>query len=284
MKIQNPENSRPAARRLTALFFLALGLLAGCGGDPQTGGSKNKPVVVAVDATLIPMAFTDKHNKLSGFEVDLIRQVAREAGFDIKLVNVEWAGLFGGLVTRKFDAVISSVTILEERKKRMAFSIPYLRSGVAMVVRRQTRGIETLEDVKKANGIVGAHLGTTAWFLIKKDPQIRAKGYQQYGHAITDLVNGKIDAVVGESSGTLYYQTHEKELFQKIKMVGETMTKEYYGIVLRKNDTELMEKINRALRRLLEDGTIRKLHDKWRLGKAASVPENVKPPKASSKP
>jgi len=281
MKTQNPENFRPA-HRLAALLFLALSCLFGCSGDPQTGGSKNKPVVVAVDATLIPMAFTDEHNKLSGFEVDLIREVARQAGFGIELVNVEWAGLFGGLVTRKFDAVISSVTILDERKKRMAFSIPYLRSGVAMVVRKQTRGIETLEDVKRANGIVGAHLGTTAWFLIKKDPQIRVKGYQQYGHAITDLINGKIDAVVGESSGTLYYRTHEKELFQKIKMVGEIMTEEYYGIVLRKNDTELMEKINRALRRLLENGAIQKLHDKWSLGKAASVPESASQQKTSS--
>lgn len=261
---------------LLPVFLVTLFLCApGCGNEARTNGlEKKEKVVVAVDGTLIPMAFIGENSELAGFEVDLIQEVAREAKLAIEFVNVEWAGLFGGLVTRKFDVIISSVTILEERKKRMAFSIPYLRSGVAMVVRKEAQGMETLDDVKKINGTVGAHLGTTSWFLIEKDPQLRAKGYQQYGHAIADLIKGEIDAVVGESSGTLYYKTHEKELFEKIKMVGEIMTDEFYGIVLRKEDRGLMEKINRALARLLKNGAVQKLHDKWGLGKAASVPVN----------
>ena len=143
-----------------------------------------------------------------------------------------------------------------------------------MVVRKETQGVKTLDDIKKIKGTVGAHLGTTSWFLIKKDPQIKAKGYQQYGHAIADLINGEIDAVVGESSVTLYYKTHEKKLFEKIKMVGEIMTEEFYGIVLRKGDTMLMKKINRSLFRLLENGTLKKLHDNWGLGKTSSIPKN----------
>ena len=100
---------------LSVLLFILPFFTLDCGNELQLGKRiKKDKVVVAVDATLIPMTFVGENSELTGFEVDLIRQVAREAKFAIELVNVEWAGLFGGLVTRKFDAIISSVTILEE--------------------------------------------------------------------------------------------------------------------------------------------------------------------------
>ena len=78
-----------------------------------------------------------------------MRALAKEAGINIRLINVEWAGLFGGLITKKFDMVISSVTVLEERKARMSFSEPYLKSGLALVVRRNQEGINSFADAKK---------------------------------------------------------------------------------------------------------------------------------------
>lgn len=255
-------------------FFLTLLVLvflfSGTGCGEKAGTSQLK---VAIDATLVPMAFLNDEKKLDGFEVELIRALAEEAGWDIDLVNVQWAGLFGGLITHKYDMAISSVTILEERKKRMAFSIPYLKSGVALVVRKEMEGVESLEDVKAKNLIVGAQLGTTSYFLLEKDPAIRIKGYDQYGHAVADLIKGEIGAVLGESSATLYYKNQNNEIFQKIKMVGQVMTEEYYGIVLRKDDKKLLKKVNEALRTLLKNGTVSRLHAKWDLGQAASVPE-----------
>jgi len=78
--------------------------------------------------------------------------------------------------------------------------------------------------------------------------------------------------VIGESSGTLYYKNQEKEYFQKIRMVGEILTEEYYGLVLRKDDIDLKQRIDRALDELLKDGTVKRLHAKWELGRAAEVP------------
>ena len=78
--------------------------------------------------------------------------------------------------------------------------------------------------------------------------------------------------MLGESTGTLYYKNQRKDYFRKIKMVGEILTEEYYGIVLRKTDPDLLNKINTALKQLLEDGTVSRLHAKWKLGKAAQVP------------
>ena len=255
------------------LFFLLS--LFGCGESTSLNKTKKQKVIVAIDVTLPPMAFLNDQKEIIGFDRDLIDAVAERAGWDVKIINVEWAGLFGGLITHKFDVVISSVTILEERKKRMAFSIPYLRSGIALVVRKDTKNISSLEDAKKQGLTVGAKLGTTAYFLLEKKKDIKYKGYQEYGHAIADLIKKEIDIVLGESTGTLYYKANAPELFEKIKMIGENMTEEFYGIVLRKEDVSLMEELNQALLGLLNDGTVQKFHDKWTLGKAAMVPENT---------
>jgi ABC-type amino acid transport substrate-binding protein len=250
------------------LIFVLVLLMTGCDSSPA-----GKTYLVATDATLVPMSFMSVGNNIIGFEPDLMKALAKEAGMNIQLVNVEWAGLFGGLITQKFDMVISSVTVLEERKERMAFSDPYLKSGLALVIRKDQKGINSFADAKKNNFLIGAQIGTTAYFFLEKDPSIRKKGYQMYGHAVNDLINGKIDAVLGESTGTLFYQNQNKPLFEKIKMVGEIMTNEHYAIVFDKEDSELKTKVNAALEKILKDGTVSRLHKKWDLGQAAQVPE-----------
>ncbi len=257
------------------LIFLLTIILAFTGCDSKVENAKKK-YRVATDATLIPMSFVNEENKLDGFEVDLIKEIARVAGFDVELINVEWAGLFGGLITQKYDMAISSVTILEERKKRMAFSRPYLQSGLALVVRKDTNGVSSMEDIRKQNLTAGAQVGTTAYFFLESFPDIPKKGYQLHGHAVADLINGEIDVAVGESSATLYYKNQQKDYFQKIKMVGNILTEEYYGIVFRKDDPELLQQIDSTLNKLLGNGFVDKLHQKWELGRAAQVPSTKK--------
>ena len=91
-----------------------------------------------------------------------------------------------------------------------------------------------------------------------------------YGHAISDLINGKVDAVLGESSGTLFIKN--QPLFQEIKIVGEILSNEFYAVVLRKGENELMTQINSAIKNLIVDGTLAQLHKKWDLGQTAQVP------------
>ncbi|PIQ98105.1 MAG: hypothetical protein COV67_00735 [Nitrospinae bacterium CG11_big_fil_rev_8_21_14_0_20_56_8] len=271
---------------IVMVFFLLTGILAGCKGDAPAPGNdpsasapaQKRKLIVATDTTLIPMSYIDDAGNFAGFEIDLLRKIAERIGTDIDIVSVEWPGLFGGLITHKFDLVISSVTILEERKEKMAFSIPYLKSGLAFVVRRDMEGVDSVDDIRKRRLLTGAQVGTTSYFYLEKDPDFKVKGYQVYGHAVTDLINGEIDAVLGESSATLYYKNRQKDYFQKIRMVGDIVTDENYGIVLRKDDPELLEEIDTALAQLLADGTVKTLHEKWELGRAASVPGETPAP------
>ena len=250
---------------IITIFISSLFLTCGCSGDHG-----DETYIVATDATLAPMSFMSVGNDMIGFEPDLIRAIADKAKINISLVNVEWAGLFGGLITKKFDMIISSVTVLEERKQRMGFSIPYLKSGLTLVVRKDEKNIASFEDAKNNNVLVGAQIGTTAYYFLEKESSIKTKGYQMYGHAISDLINGKVDAVLGESSGTLFLKN--RPLFQEIKIVGEILSNEFYAVVLRKDENKLMAQINSAINKLIADGTIAQLHKKWDLGQAAQVP------------
>ena len=250
-------------------LMVLLALLPACGPD---SGSVPKNIKVATDATLVPMSFMNDRNQVDGFDRALMEAIAKQAGFEIEMINVEWAGLLGGLTTGKYDAAISSITILEERQKKMGFSTPYLKSGLAIVVRKETKGVATMDDLLKKNMMVGAQRGTTAYFYLKDHPAIRNVGYESYGHAVQDLIKGELDAVLGESTGTLYYKNKDKPVFEKIKLVGEILTNEYYGIAVRKDNPALLQAIDKSLQSLLANGTVEQLHKKWDLGQAAVIP------------
>ena len=244
----------------------------GCQQNTTPEPESKSRVVVAIDATFIPMSFMNDENQLDGFEVDLIKEVTQEANLEYELVNVEWGGLFGGLITGKFDLVISSVGIIEERKKRLAFSIPYMQSGAAVLVRNNMTDIESLEDLEKQNATVGAQINTTSHYFLEKYSGINIKTFDKFGHAVIDLANKGVDAVVGDSVQANYYFLNNKDLAGQARFVGSRMTSEFYGIVLRKEDKKLKNKIDASLTRLLKNGTVSRLHQKWELGEFATVP------------
>jgi ABC-type amino acid transport substrate-binding protein len=255
------------------IFLLASLIWAnGCQQNTTPEPESKSRVVVAIDATFIPMSFMNDENQLDGFEVDLIKEVTQEANLEYELVNVEWGGLFGGLITGKFDLVISSVGIIEERKKRLAFSIPYMQSGAAVLVRNNMTDIESLEDLEKQNATVGAQINTTSHYFLEKYSGINIKTFDKFGHAVIDLANKGVDAVVGDSVQANYYFLNNKDLAGQARFVGSRMTSEFYGIVLRKEDEQLKRNINASLTRLLKNGTVSKLHQKWELGEFATVP------------
>jgi polar amino acid transport system substrate-binding protein len=254
----------------TALVFLSL-ICSSCQDSSPKVAPKTK-LIVAVDATFIPMSFVNDQDQLSGFEVDLIKEVIKEAGFEYELINVEWGGLFGGLISKKFDLLISSITILPERKERMAFSIPYLQSGVTLLARKDLKDVDSLEDLKNHKGVVGAQMNTTSYFYLEKFGELEKKGYDKFAHAVLDLTNGGIIAVLGDTAQINYFHKENKELIEKTKIVGQRLTTEDYGIVFRKDSQELIEKINKALKHLLKTGAVNKLHEKWNLGAFSTVP------------
>ena len=154
-------------------------------------------ITVATDATWPPMEYVDANKEIVGFDIDLLTLAAKEGGFKVEFQNTAWDGIFGGLANGNYDAVISSVTITEDRQKTMDFSIPYINAGQVLIVQASTDGVTTLADLKGES--VGAQIATTGAFEIEKVDGVTLKSYDELGLAIEDLVNGRIAGVVADT-------------------------------------------------------------------------------------
>ena len=239
-----------------AMAFCVQGLFAGGGAD--SGG---KVYVFATDATWPPMEFVNDEGEIVGFDIDLMAAVAEASGFEYEVRNTAWDGIFAGLANGAYDGVLSSVTILDERKETMDFSVPYVNAGLILVVRADYAGGDQLEDFVGKK--VGAQQGTTGDFAIEAMSGIERRAYDDLGLAVEDMVNGNLDAVVCDSVTGINYVADNENFAGKLKILGEPFTEEEFGIAVRKGDTELLKLINDGLAEVFADGTHAELVEKW---------------------
>ncbi|OQX29301.1 MAG: hypothetical protein B0D92_04460 [Spirochaeta sp. LUC14_002_19_P3] len=229
--------------------------------DKMKEGDGMKVYVFASDATWPPMEYVDDNGDIVGFDMDLLAAVAAASGFEYEVRNTGWDGIFAGLANGSYDAVISSVTITEERKASMDFSAPYINAGQILVVPADYSGGAMLDDFSGMK--VGVQQGTTGDFAVEELASIDRRAYDDIGLAVEDLVNGNIDAVVCDSVTAIDYVAANENFIGKLKVIGEPFTEEEYGIAVQKGNEELLNLINAGLEKVFADGTQAKLVEKW---------------------
>lgn len=240
------------------LFTVIAGMiLTACGKDE---GDVTK-IVVASDCTWPPMEMVNEDNEIVGFDIDLIKAVAEKGGFEVDIQNTAWDGIFAGLAAGRYDAIISSVTITEERKKKMDFSIPYINAGQVLIVSADDNSTVSLEDLSGEK--VGAQIGTTGAIEIKNRSDLVLKTYDELGLAIEDLAQGRLSGVVADTPIAANYALQNPNYKGKLKIVGEPFTKEQYGIAVKKGNEKVLKLINKGLEKVLEEGTDKELVNKW---------------------
>jgi len=154
--------------RLMIFSIAILGLLTAPPILSTFQAAEIKTITVATDATWPPMEFVDAQKSIVGLDIDFLKAVAKEAGFKVVFKNTAWDGIFAGIEAGKYDAIISSVTITDERKKTMDFSDPYINAGQILVVPKTTKGVKVLVDLKGKKA--GAQIGTTEPWRLRKLP------------------------------------------------------------------------------------------------------------------
>jgi len=227
---------------------------------PPTATPKPKlKITVATDATWPPMEFVDEATKeIVGFDIDLMKAIAQEAGFEIEFVNVPWDALLAGMAASQYDTSISSMTITEERKKQWDFSEPYFSAGQLIAVRIDDERIKGPADL--AGKVAGAQLGTTGAMEVEKIAGATLKNYDEISQPFLDLINGQIDAVVADNPLVLDYVA---KYAGKIKAVGEPFTTEFYGIAVKKNAPEILDAVNKGLKAVKDKGIFAQIEAKW---------------------
>jgi polar amino acid transport system substrate-binding protein len=244
-------------KKIIWLVVLVAAILPGA----MVFGQSGPTITVATDATWPPMEFVNTNKQIVGFDIDLLNAAAAAAGFQVKFQDTAWEGIFAGLGNGDYDAVISSVTITDERKKVMDFSIPYLNAGQVLVVQSGMTGVSSLADM--TGKAVGAQIGTTGAMAINKVPGVKLNTYDEIGLAIEDLANGRIAGVVVDSPTAANYVLQNDNYKGTLKIIGKPFTTEYYGVAVNKGNSRVLDLINKGLKVVLNNGTEQALEAKW---------------------
>jgi basic membrane protein A len=217
-------------------------------------------ITVATDATWPPFEYVDETTKeFVGFDIDLMKAIAQEAGFQVEFVNVSWDPLLAGMATGQYDAAISAMTITEERAKQWDFSAPYYAAGQLIAVRIENDTIKGPGDL--TGKTLGAQLGTTGAIEVEENhPEATLKNYDDISQAFLDLINRQIDAVVADDP---LVDSFVKKYAAEIKAVGAALTSEEYGIAVKKGAPEILAAINKGLKAVMDKGLIAQLKAKW---------------------
>ena len=243
------------------LAFLLLALVVLSSASLSSCAKKTTKIVVASDATWPPMEFVDENKNVVGFDIDLVTEVAKAAGFEVEVKNTAWDGIFAGLAAGNYQAVASSVTITEERKATMDFSEPYVNAGQVLVVRKSTTGVASLADLKGKK--VAAQIGTTGAIEIGKVEGLELKSYDEVGLAFEDLANGNVEGVVADSPIAANFALQNASYKDKLMIVGVPFTDEYLGFAFKKGDAKTLKLFNDGLAKVKSSGKLEELQVKW---------------------
>jgi len=220
-----------------------------------------RSIKVATDATWPPMEMVDANKQIVGYDIDFINAVAKEAGLTVEFKNTAWDGIFAGLDSGQYDAIISSVTITDERKAKYDFSDAYTSIGQILVVPKTDKTSKTIADLKGKK--VGSQIGTTGAMEVKKVAGVESKTYDEIGLAFADMAAGRISGVVCDEPVAAHFALKKKEYKEKFKIVGKAFTKEGYGIVVKKGNKELVDLLNKGIKSVKAKKLDTKIHTKW---------------------
>ncbi|MFC4622039.1 amino acid ABC transporter substrate-binding protein [Comamonas nitrativorans] len=261
-------------KKRTLLASVALAaVLAACGKTEPAASSaapaaapEAAPVaatlVVGLDDNFPPMGFRDEKNELVGFDIDMARAAAERAGLKVEFKPIDWSAKEAELSGKRVDALWNGLTITEERKQNIAFTAPYMENHQIIVVPANSE-IKTKADL--AGKVVGAQEGSSAVDAIKKEEAVfnSFKELKTFGDnvaALMDLTTGRLEAVVVDEVVGRYYVAKKPDLYA---VLDENFGTEEYGVGLRKDDAELLAKLEAAINGMKQDGTAAKIAEQW---------------------
>jgi octopine/nopaline transport system substrate-binding protein len=267
---------------------LGASLAAGLALAPQAFAKDWKTVVIGTEGAYEPWNLTDSSGKIVGFEPDLANDLCRRAGFECKIIAQDWDGMVPGLKAGKIDVIMDGMSITDERKKEIDFSKPYAVSPGAFLAPKDSpllkaTGAGTLIDLDKDPNAADAAIKSVQAALKGKTLGVQVstthanfasqylkdvatiKEYKTPDERDVDSKSGRLDAALDDY--TVVVATAEKPDAKDLAVVGPRFIGGMFGagtgLGIRKSDTDLTAKFNKALAEALADGTVKKLSEKW---------------------
>lgn len=268
--------------RIVAVLVVGLlGIAAPAGAGVLEEIKARGKIIVATEAALPPFEFV-QDGKIVGYDVDLLKIVAERLGVEVEQLDLPWQGILPGLLAKKFDLVVTAVSITESRAKHFLFTVPVAEATSTVIVRKGDGGIR--EPAHLAGKVLATQLNSAHHAAAKKlDERLQKEAgsglkeirtYTTYAEAFLDLANGRVDAATAGLPVLAVLQKERPGVYEIRFPIAERL---YYGWPIRKEDPELQQAINAVFRDLKRSGKLAELQRKW-FGFTMDTPDDVSQP------
>ena len=268
---------------LLTLVGVTVMTLAGCtqlASNPTVDNwdkyQQQKSITVGFDNTFVPMGFEEKNGNYAGFDIELAKYVSKKLGITVHFQPIDWDMKETELQNGTIDAIWNGYSATDERREKVAFTIPYMQNTQILVVKK-TSGIHSVEDM--TGKVLGAQNGSSGILDFEEHPEVlknRVKGgdadqYQSVNEAIIDLKNDRIDALLIDRVYADYYLTTEG-IADEYDTIPSGFESESFAVGVRPADKKLLEALNQAFKELYQEGIFQQISQKW-FGEDVATPE-----------
>lgn len=245
------------------LIIALMVVLAACGnGSDSKDSSKkqdDKKIVVGTEGTYAPFTFHDKSDKLTGYDVEVTKAVAKEMGYEVEFKETQWDSMFAGLDAGRFDVVANQVGINDERKAKYKFSDPYTYSNGVLVVNENNDDIKSFDDVK---GKKLAQTLTSNYGKLAQSKGAEITKVDGFNQAMDLLQSNRVEGTFNDNISYLDYKKQKPNA--KIKAIqGDAEQSQSAFAFSKKTDDKVVEDFNKGLKKLKDNGELEKISKKW---------------------
>jgi len=222
----------------------------------------SEPLKVGMELAYPPFEMSLKDGTPSGVSVDFAKALGEHLGREVIIENIAWDGLIPSLKTGKVDLIISSMTITEERKKSVAFSIPYAQSNLAILTHPDS-GVRDINDLNQKGKKIAVKKGTTGHVYASKNLQeAQLLVFDKENAAVLEVIQQKADGFLYDQL-TIYknWSNHKDETVALLEPFQDSP--EYWGVALRQKDTELKAQVDAFIKKAKSDGTFDTLSKRY---------------------
>jgi len=241
-----------------SLFVVGVLFLAGCQSKDSGEASSKNVLRVGTEETYSPFSFRDDNNKLTGYDVDVAKAVAKKIDYKIKFVEAPWDSMLAAFDAKKTDVVFNQVAITPERKEKYLFSTPYSVSHPALIVNKDNHEIKDFADL---NGKTSAQSLTSNYAEMAENLGAKISSVDGFSKAVELVADNRADATLNDD--VTYYDYLNQKPDAPIKIVKTSDEATEVAAMFHKGDEKLAKKVDKAIKELEEDGTLTKLSEKY---------------------
>jgi L-cystine transport system substrate-binding protein len=215
-------------------------------------------LTVGTEGTYPPFTFHDENGELTGFDVEIAREVAERLGVEAEFMETQWDAMFAGLDSERFDMIANQVGIRPDRQEKYDFSKGYISSAAVLIVNESNTDIKAFEDL---DGKKSAQSLTSNYGDIAKSHGAELVGVEGFNQAIELLAQNRADATINDNLSFLDFKKQKPDA--PVKIVATADDASQSGLMFRKGNETLVEEVNKALQGMIDDGTYLEISKKW---------------------